>query len=288
MPSTALIMLIAGLLASALVLLCFRVIEVRDRDTTWGFLTSRTPWHDVPFDSALVADLPEPARRFFTFAIGPGSPMRTVAELRIAGKLSARPKRLGPFAMCAYQVLAAPHGSVTRFYSINRALPLSGAAVLNGEHARVMFWFLRLIPVSRLAQTPSAEALFARMIVEALLWTPAVLLPREGISWQLTGKHEAKLIVTSGRFAQEFDIAVDTEGRLQSIRATETGGSEMGTGRSGSLFASPSNFQRFGGYCLPASVEFSRSDERGTPPLLFRLFVEDIRLRGPWIGSSQS
>lgn len=285
---TALFMLIAGLLVSALALLFYRVIEVRDRDTAWGFLTSRTPWHDLPFDIALVADLPEPARRFFTFAIGPGAPMRTVAELRITGKLSVGSKRFGPFAMRAYQVLSAPHGSVTRFYSIGRRLPLSGAAVLNGEHARMTFWFLRLIPLSRLNQSLSAEALFARMIVEALLWTPAALLPREGISWQLTGQHEAKLIVASGRFAQEFEIAVDADGRLQSIRATGTEGSEMGNSWGGPLYASPSDFRRFGGYCLPASVEFGRSDGHGTPPLLFRLFVEDIRLRGPWIGSSQS
>lgn len=285
---TALIILIAGLLATALALLCYRVMEIRDRDTAWGFLTSRTPWHDLPFDPALVADLPGPARRFFTFAIGPGAPMRTVAELRISGKLSLRPKRLGPFAARAYQVLAAPHGSVTRFYSVSRHLPLSGAAVLNGEQARVTFWFLRLIPLPRLIQSLSAEALFERMIVDALLWTPAALLPREGISWQLSGQNEAKLIVTSGRFAQEFEIVVDPDGRLQSIRTTGTGGSETGNGWSGSLFASPSDFRRFGGYCLPASVEFGRSDGHGTSPLLFRLFVEDIRLRGPWIGSSQS
>jgi hypothetical protein len=37
------------------------------------------------FDPAMVAGLPEPAQRFFKFAIAPGTPLLPVAEIDMGG-----------------------------------------------------------------------------------------------------------------------------------------------------------------------------------------------------------
>lgn len=42
----------------------------------------------LPFDPAVVHGLPEPARRFFHFAIKSGTPLRTAAVINMAGELS--------------------------------------------------------------------------------------------------------------------------------------------------------------------------------------------------------
>lgn len=45
------------------------------------------------FDSAMVMQLPEPARRFFQFAIQPGTRLSSVAEIRMEGELSLGTKQ---------------------------------------------------------------------------------------------------------------------------------------------------------------------------------------------------
>jgi hypothetical protein len=44
------------------------------------------------FDASRVADLPEPARRYFAFAIAPDTPLWTVTEISMTGH---RPRRQG-------------------------------------------------------------------------------------------------------------------------------------------------------------------------------------------------
>ena len=45
------------------------------------------------YDPAMVAGLPEPARRFFNFAIEPGTPIKTVVEITMVGELSLGTKQ---------------------------------------------------------------------------------------------------------------------------------------------------------------------------------------------------
>ena len=61
----------------------------------------------------MVADLPEPARRYFSYAIKPGTPLMPVVEIRMTGQFSLGSKedpRYRP--MEARQILAAPEGFV--------------------------------------------------------------------------------------------------------------------------------------------------------------------------------
>jgi hypothetical protein len=73
----------------------------------WELLCSNT---DQPkaFDASMVAELPEPARRWLTHAIAPGTPLWQSVELTMRGEI-----RLGswrPFT--ARQVLAPPRGFI--------------------------------------------------------------------------------------------------------------------------------------------------------------------------------
>jgi hypothetical protein len=44
--------------------------------------------HPAMYDPAMVADLPELSQRFFNFAIRPGTPLLTLAEIDMGGEFS--------------------------------------------------------------------------------------------------------------------------------------------------------------------------------------------------------
>src|SRR5689334_5421094 len=85
--------------------------EERDTTDTAEALLSRAGPRTGTYAPSLVAGLPEPARRFFEFAIRPGTPLDTTAEITMAGELSLGTRdKPGSLQMHARQVLAAPHG----------------------------------------------------------------------------------------------------------------------------------------------------------------------------------
>lgn len=54
--------------------------------TAWAELSAPTP-HPAAFDPAMVAGLPEQARRYLTRAIAPGTPLWQSVELSMAGHI---------------------------------------------------------------------------------------------------------------------------------------------------------------------------------------------------------
>src|ERR1051326_4995813 len=102
----AALVLAAGALGTLVVL---RVAGDRAVDRIWREL-ERTPSSGQVFSTATVAELPEPARRYFLHPIEPGTPLATTAHLRQTGSLRIG-EQWAPFN--AEQVLAgatAEHG----------------------------------------------------------------------------------------------------------------------------------------------------------------------------------
>jgi hypothetical protein len=65
------------------------------------------------FEASMVSGLPEPARRFFTFAIQPGTRPSTIVELTMSREISFGTKDEPKYQpMTARQVLAPPQGLV--------------------------------------------------------------------------------------------------------------------------------------------------------------------------------
>lgn len=163
------------------------------------------------FDPAIVAGLPAAARRFFGFAIAPGTPLHTVAEIGMRGTLdlgSARAPR--PLAMQARQTLAAPHGFLWQLQGRMLGLPLQGSD--SGRWTRMRL--AGLVPVARAGGSADfARSAFGRMIAEALFWTPAALLPGPGVVWEEVDAATARVRVAHGGLSQAVDVTVGTDGR---------------------------------------------------------------------------
>ncbi len=174
-------------------------------------LTALQPSDPPVFEPAMVADLPEPARRFFEYAILPGTPLRPVAQIEMAGRFS-----LGGFdgatdyTMVATQVLAAPGGFLWAMKARHGHVTLSGS----DSGAWTRFWLGGLLPVARRGgDADHRRSAFGRYVAEAVFWTPAAVLPGPGVAWDAVDADVARVTMTHGDQSQAVDVTIDATGR---------------------------------------------------------------------------
>lgn len=190
--------------------------DARDAaDARRDLLKSAVEGTPPTYDPQMVAELPEPARRFFNFAIVPGTPLKSVAEITMAGELSLGTKQEPNYLpMQARQVMAAPHGFVWEIEAGKGAMRFSGSDGMLGERSWTRFWLLRTVPVARVDGGPDhLRSSFGRLVAEAAFWSPALLLPRQGVAWSQVDQDTARATVTHGALVQSVDIRVDAAGQ---------------------------------------------------------------------------
>ena len=191
-------------------LLILRLLDWHADHAEWKRLSSLQPANPVQYDSSMVADLPEPARRFFNFAIAPGTSLYTVAEIEMGGQFSLGTQEEPNYQnMRARQILAAPHGFV---WCLNLPGIISVSGSDSGRWTR--FRILGLLPVARIGgDSDHTRSAYGRYAAEAVFWTPAALLPRAGVSWEEVDKHTARVTITHGNLSQAVDVTVNAEGQ---------------------------------------------------------------------------
>lgn len=207
--------LAAGVLGAQAV----RVRDQRRAEAIWVCLSGLGTARPTRFAPHLVDGLPEPARRYFRFAIAPGTALRTVAEIHMAGRFGLGDQRQPRYMpMRAREILAPPHGFVWIASIGSGLMRISGADVFADGEAWTRFWLLGTVPVARPAVTPDlARSAAARAIIEGVLWVPASLLPRNGVAWKPIDDDRARAIVEhrAERFA--LDLTVAEDGRPVSV-----------------------------------------------------------------------
>ncbi len=131
----------------------WRALDCRADSVEMARLKSMQPRRPPLFSRDMITNLPEPAQRFFIFAIREGTPLYTVAELKMHGGFgmgdNAAPRYLD---MRASQVLAAPYGFVWRMSAGGGARRMSGS----DSASWTRFWVGGLIPVARFGETDRA------------------------------------------------------------------------------------------------------------------------------------
>lgn len=243
----------AIVLVALLVLTALRLRDMHMDRTEWASLAALQPSNPPLYDPAMVAALPEPARRFFNFAIQLGTPLLTVAEIDMGGEFSLGSRDKPNYrAMNARQILAAPHGFVWTL-KIPGAVSLSGSDTGKWTHFRVF----GLIPVARLGgDADHARAAYGRYVAEAVFWTPAALLPAPGIVWEGLDQDTARVTVTHKALSQSVDVRVDAEGRPIEVRFMRwTNANAERTYRLQPFGGYLSDFREVQGFRLPFRVE---------------------------------
>ena len=174
-------------------------------------LKALQPLSPSQFSAAMVDGLPEPAQRYFAFAITEGTPLRTVAKIEMTGQFSLGTKDAPNYMdMRATQVLAAPEGFVWKMTGGSGVLRMSGSD--SGQWTR--FWMAGLAPVARFGgDSDHTRSAFGRYVAEAAFWTPAALLPRNGVTWEAVDNDTARYTMTHNGITQPVDVTVDKDGR---------------------------------------------------------------------------
>lgn len=223
------------------------------------------------FSAEMVADLPEPARRFFAFAIDEGTPLYTVALTEMEGQFGMGDKAdPGYMPMRATQVLAAPDGFVWAMSSTG-AMRLSGSD--SGTWTR--FWLFGIAPVARFGDDPDhARSAFGRYVAEAVFWTPAAVLPGPNVTWEPVSENVARFTMRQGGLEQSVDLTVDAEGRpLQVFFLRWSDANSEKVYRLQPFGGFLSEFREFDGFTLPTHVE--AGNLFGTDDY-FPFFIADI------------
>ena len=249
----ALAAIIAIVMFCGFSLTIWRRADIRGDKKTWAKLASSPSPDNEIFDQKMVADAPEPARRFFTYMIDPGARLYRTVSLEMRGELGMGTKEnpgYRPFT--AKQILAPPHGFVWRL----NAGAISGSdGALTGQ-SWTRFWLFGLFPIVRIADDPDhLRSAFGRLIAETAFWAPASLLPGKYVQWEAAGPDIARASIYFGGYQQSVDIelAATEEPRSVSIQRWSNVNDEK-TYRLQPFGGQLSEFRDFNGYRLPTRI----------------------------------
>jgi hypothetical protein len=184
----------------------------------------RRDWHDLAesaaspsaFDPAMVAGLPEPARRWLRHAIAPGTPMWRSAELFMSGQI-----RLGRWrSFTARQVLAPPDGYIWAATARVAGLPVTGFDRFSSGTGEMSWRLLGRCPVMTASGPDVARSASGRMAGEITLLPTA--FPRA--SW-LRGERPgtATADFQFGSVTERAELSVGDDGRLLEVRVDRWG-----------------------------------------------------------------
>ena len=268
----------------AVALLSWRQLDRKRAESTWRALAARAPRGTDLFEPAMVDGLPEPARRFFLYTIEEGTPLRTVAEVVLAGEIGLGDQsdpRYMP--MRGHQIIAPPYGLVWQLDAGSGFMRIRGSDGFNGSNSWVRFWLLNLIPIVRAGGgRDHARSAFGRVVAESVFFTPAALLPRHGVAWELVSADRARATVSFQGMTQTVDISVAEDGGPRTVTIPRWSNANPEQKYQVQPFGGTlSEFRRFDGYMLPTRIE--GGNFIGTPDYFpfYKARVESIRFLPP-------
>lgn len=246
------------MIAGVAALRVWRWADKRAERTAWSQLATMPSRPPERFDLAILADLPEPAQRYFRFVIAPGARLSSVSEVDMDGELSLGSRdnpRYQP--MRAWQVLCPFHGLVWRVEVGRGLMRVVGSDGIEEDSSWSRFWLFGLVPLARAGgNRDHLRAAFGRVVGEAAFWTPAALLPQNGVSWEAADGDTARATVNYRGLTQTVDIRVDAEGRpiwVSIPRWTDANNEKVFRVQPFGGFLS--EFREFQGFMLPTHVE---------------------------------
>jgi len=244
-----------GFLALCLLsLIVWRFSDTLAEKRVWNDLLRRAGSVGPAFELSALDGLPEPAQRYFRYAIAPGTSLVSAVEIKMAGQLGLGTKEEPKYRpMTALQVLAPPEGLVWRLH----AGPISGSDGATADTSWTRFWLFHLIPIVRVSGNPDhRRSAFGRVISEGAFWVPASLLPSDTVSWAIVNDNTARATVTYGNYSQAIDVTVEADGQPSRVIIQRWSNENADkVFREQPFGGYLSDFQEINGYRLPMQVE---------------------------------
>jgi hypothetical protein len=221
------------------------------------------------FDPATLEHLPEPAHRWLTHAIAPGTPLARTAEFGMHGQI-----RLGNAwrDFTALQVLVPDAGFVWAARTRVAGLPVTGYDSYLGE-AGVMRWAVFGVPVMRASGSSVSRSAADRLAAES------VLLPTSLVdaTWRMGHDADSAEYIRSfpGGFARaHVTIRVAADGRLLGVNLRRWGNPDGRAFREHVFDVTFDGECTYGGITVPDGIHASWLDSVGPPNEFFRAHIE--------------
>lgn len=244
--------------AAAVTLLIWRAKDKRADRRLANQLIALQPVDPPRYDPSMVADQPEAVRRFFNQAIMPGTPLYTIAQIKMHGEFSLGSKADPNYMpMTAEQTLAAPKGFVWSMDAGSNLAVISGSDAAYENMSWTRFWVSGLLPVARIGNNlDHLRSAFGRYVAETVFWTPSALLPKHNVVWQEIDPLKIMVTVNHGKLSQSVDIFIDADGRPLSVRFDRWSDANPQKRYQFQPFGGHlSNFKNFAGFNIPTHVE---------------------------------
>jgi hypothetical protein len=205
------------------------------------------------FTLAMVADLPEPARRFLAYSIAPGTLLARSVELEMRGELLMEPGG-DPLTMTAHQILAPPAGFIWTARAQRGLLRITGYDLYHQDSGAMRWRLYGVIPVMSATGEDVTRSAAGRLAMEAVLM-PAALVPGRGARWEAVDDSTARFHLAVGHETVATDLTVGADGRPTRASAMRWQGERPG-GAGYSLFHVEMDGKvTAGGYTLPRRLQ---------------------------------
>ncbi|WP_298585694.1 DUF6920 family protein [uncultured Kocuria sp.] len=226
-------------------------------------------------DTAAIAGLPEPARRWLERAVPPGTPAWSAAELSMRGEI-----RLGGswHAFSARQLIVPGTGFVWAARTRVLGLPVAGFDRYGPGGGELRWRLLGLVPVLSAAGPDVTRSAAGRLAGEGVLVPTACLRA----AWsEGPAPDTAVMSGVLGGVREDALIRVDPEGRLQEL-SMQRWGDPDGTGFGRHPFGvALSEEADVDGVRVPALLRagWAWGTDRQAAGEFFRARIEDVRFR---------
>jgi hypothetical protein len=228
------------------------------------------------FDPASLDGLPEPARRYLTAAIAPGTPIPRSARLTMEGRMRLKGDWL---PMRATQTVAAD-AFVWDAEVDRRGVHVRAWDTLGPEGGRMRVWLMGVLPVVR-AGGPDVTRSAAGRVAAERVWLPTALLPRAGVAWEAVDADTARAHVEVAGEAVTLDLRVDAAGRPTAVWLPRWGDPDgTGTFRPLPFGGDLEGARTFGGTTIPTHIRAGWGYGTDTYSPFFDVTVTDADFSG--------
>jgi hypothetical protein len=224
------------------------------------------------FDPAALGDLPEPARRWLTFAIRPGTPLLSSVDLRLHGQIRLRGWR----HFRARQVIAPPYGYLWSAVVGRGLLRTSGFDRYSGETGQ-LHWQTLGMPVSSAQGPDISRSAAARLAAELVLVPAAALAP--SVSWSPVDGRRAIARISIGDSVYSVTLSVAQSGAPDSVtlrRWAKPGREPFAEHVFVAMFHETA---RFGGYTIPGRITAGYVSDRRPDGAFIRETIDRASFR---------
>ena len=215
-------------------------------DELWNFAPDTMPT-DAVFNLALIENLPEPARRYLTHAIEPGTPLASAVRLQMHGNF--RLKGWRPFT--AEQVIRKDGEMLWCAGMSLYGLPIEGFDALLKGQGKMQWKLLNLFPLITAQGADVTRSVIGRVAGETM-WLPSMLCAKD-VKWTSPDASHAHAEFSLLGEKTELILTIGEAGQPEQIRYKRWG-NPGGAFRYTDFGGIIEEEQTFDGYTIPTRL----------------------------------